>query len=190
MATKSLADIFAERDELLKQTQDAKFSHLDTVVTDQPDRIQIVLKPVAKSWEELEVILKQVVNLQGMWNTVRELYDQGKGVELEAAAEIALARNRQTPFQYFCGMVAKKHGNWEKHTLKTIEETWKVRQNALRVIEQLKLEAAATGFVLGLCWKFKDSIIRFLGLATEQGYNIKNPAGYFFGIIKNVTAGT
>ena len=185
----SLADIFADRKAASKHEGASDFR----AIAPEPQKIetlQITLKPTAKSWEDLEAILKDVVNLSGMWRTVRALYEQGRGAELETAAEIALARNRKTPFQYFCGMVSKKSGNWETQTLKTVEETWRVRQNALQLMEKLKLEAKSTGYILGLCWKFKDTIIRFLGIATEQGYGIKNPAGYFFGIIKTVTAST
>lgn len=190
-STQSTGDVLAGRMEALKQTR-ASISEGVQVFTPKETKIElseITIRPTEKNWEELEPILKQVVNLSGMWKTVRQRFDEGRGAELEAAAEIALDRYKQTAYQYFCGMVDKKHDNWER-TLKTVEESWRVRQNALQVIAKLKLEAKSTGYILGLCWKFKESIIRFLGIATEQGYGIKNQAGYFFGIIKNVTATT
>jgi K+ transporter len=192
MGTQSAADIISAKMAELKQKQGSITEGVQVFRPNaQPiDIATIIIKPSTKTWEELELVLRKVVNLSGMWKTVRERYDAGKGAELETAAEIALAKYKQTPYQYFAAMVDKKHGNWEEQTLKTVEETWKVRQDALRVMETLKLDGKITNYVLSLVWKFRSSITRFLALATEKGYNIKNPAGYFFGIIKNIKAAT
>jgi len=150
-----------------------------------PQQVQpILIKPTASSWEDLEQKLKQVINLPGLWITVSELYDQGYGAELETAAEIALAKYKKGPCQLFATMVSKKAGNWATRTLQMVRETWEIRRNALQVMEKLKLKAETAKVILGIAWRLKGSIMHYLGLATEQGTGIKNPAGVFFALTK------
>ena len=85
-------------------------------------------------------------------------------------------------------MVSKKSGNWHTKTLQVVYATWEVRRNAREVIERLKLKAESTKAVLALAWRLKGSIMRFLGIATEQGTGIKNPAGVFFALTKQQPA--
>lgn len=85
-------------------------------------------------------------------------------------------------------MVSKKAGNWATKTLQVVHETWEVRRNALKVMEQLHLAASSTKAIFALAWRLKTSILRFLGIATEQGTGIKNPAGVFFALTKRQKA--
>ena len=48
--------------------------------------LPIIVKPSMPSWEDLQAKLEHVINLPGLWITIRELYDQGYGAELETAA--------------------------------------------------------------------------------------------------------
>ena len=184
MSIASTADILAAKVAQLKQTQSGVTA---SVRIFEPTTQPIRIKPVASSWEVLEQKLAQVVNLPGLMTTVRELYDQGYGAELETAAEIALATATKSPFHLFAAMVSKKSGNWRIKTLKVVQETWEVRRNALVVIDKLKLKAESTRAVLALAWRLKGTIMRFLGIATEQGTGIKNPAGVFFALTKKST---
>ncbi len=146
---------------------------------------KIIVKPVVNSWEELEKKLEKVINLPGLWITVKELYEQGYGAELETAADIALATHtKEKPFNLFAASVSKKSGNWATRTLKMVHDTWEVRQNALEVMDKLKLKADSTNAILSLAWRLKGTIIRFLGIATEQGTGINNPIGYFFAMTR------
>jgi len=144
----------------------------------------IIIKPAACTWEELEEKLSKIINLPGLWITVREYYEQGLGPELETAAEIALATATKSPYNLFAAMVSKKSGNWAARTLKIVYETWEVRRNALLVMDKLNLEAKSAKAILALAWRLKGTIIRFLGIATEQGMGIKNPIGLFFALTK------
>lgn len=152
-----------------------------------PQAQPISIKPTASTWEELQQKLAQVINLPGLWSTVRALYDQGCGPELETAAEIALATAKKSPFHLFATMVSKKSGNWAARTLPMVHTTWEVRRNTLQVIEKLKLAASSTYAILALAWRLKGTIMRFLGLATEQGTGVNNPAGLFFALTKKPT---
>ncbi len=154
----------------------------------EPVRGPILIKPAASSWEVLEKKLQQVVNLPGLMRTVRELYDQGYGAELETAVEIAQATAKKSPFHLFAAMVSKKSGNWATRTLKMVYETWEVRRNTRTVIDKLQLKAESTKAVLALAWRLKGTIIRLLGIATERGTGIKNPAGVFFALTKKQPA--
>jgi len=181
MATEIAGNILANRLAELKQKQGS----FDTArIIELPAIERIIIKPNASSWDDLEKKLDKVINLPGLWITVRQLYEAGKGSELETAAEIALAKARKSPFNMFAAMVSKKSGNWETRTLKMVRETWDVRRNAVQVIDRLKLPFKSTKAILAMAWRLKNSIIRFLGIATEQGQGIKNPVGLFFALTK------
>lgn len=156
---------------------------IETVRVFEPETQPILFKPTASSWEVLEPKLAKVVNFLGVMKRARELYDQGYGAELETAAEIALARAAKR-FNYFSHMIAKKYDDWETKTLPTVHATWEVRRNALKVMRELKLKAESTNPVLALAWRLRGTILRFLGIATEQGTGIENPAGVFFALTK------
>ena len=162
----------------------------ETVRVFDPKAQPILIKPAASSWEVLEKKLEQVVNLSGLMTTVRELYDQGYSAELETAAEIALATATKSPFHLFAAMVSKKSGNWKTITLQVVYATWEARRNAREVIDKLKLKAESTKAVLALAWRLKGTILRFLGIATEQGTGIINPTGVFFALTKKQSATT
>ena len=181
MAAESAGTILAERMAQLKQKQT---SLADTAQVYTPNIQPILIKPMASSWDELEKKLEQIINLPGIWITVRELYEQGQGAELETAAEIALAIAKKSPYHLFAAMVSKKSGNWAARTLKMVQQTWEVRRNALQVMDKLKLKTESAKAILAIAWRLKNSIIRFLGIATEQGTGIKNPIGLFFALTK------
>jgi hypothetical protein len=136
------------------------------------------------SWDDLQAKLAHVINLPGLWITIRERYDQGYGAELETAAEIALATAKKSPYHLFAAMTSKKAGKWATITLAMVRETWQVRRNALHVVERLKLQVGSIKAVLALSWRLRGSIMRYLGLATEQGTGIRNPIGVFFALTK------
>jgi hypothetical protein len=146
--------------------------------------LPIIIKPSMPSWEDLQAKLHHVINLPGLWITIRELYDQGYGAELETAAEVALATAKKSPFHLFATMTSKKAGKWATVTLAMVHETWQVRRNALQVIERLKLPVGSIKVILALSWRLRGSILRYLGIATEQGTGIRNPAGVFFALTK------
>ena len=181
MATESARDILADR---LAQFKQKSESLTEKAQVFTPNTQPIIIKPAASSWEELEKKLDRVINLPGLWVTVRQLYEQGQGAELETAAEIALATAKKSPYNLFAAMVSKKSGNWATRTLKMVQETWSVRRSALEVMDKLKLEAKSAKAILAIAWRLKGSIIRFLGIATEQGTGIRNPIGYFFALTK------
>ena len=146
--------------------------------------LPLIVKPSMPAWEDLQEKLEHVINLPGLWITIRELYDQGYGAELETTAEIALATAKKSPYHLFATMTSKKAGKWATITLAMVHETWQVRRNALQVVERLKLSSGNLKAVLALSWRLRGSIMRFLGLATEQGTGIRNPAGVFFALTK------
>lgn len=148
------------------------------------DKPAIIVRPEVSSWEELSIELDKVINYPGLWITVRELYEQGYGAELATAVEIALNIYKKNPVNLFAAMVSKKSGNWANKTLNMIKETWKVRYNALQVIERLNIPADSTKAILALSWRLRGTIIRFLSMATEQGTNVRNPIGLFFALTK------
>jgi hypothetical protein len=181
MSTQSTGDILADR---IAQLKRKNLSAADTIRAFEPAMHRIVIKPNTTSWNVLQTKLDKVINLPGLWITVRELYEAGQGPELETAAEIALAKARKSPFNMFAAMVSKKSGNWGKRTLQMVHDTWDVRRNALEVIDKLKLKADSTLAILKLAWRLKGTIMQYLGRATEQGTGIKSPAGVFFAITK------
>lgn len=156
----------------------------------EPKPQPILIKPAASSWEILEQKLRQVVNLPGLMTTIRELYNQGYSAELETAAEIAVGTATKSRFNLFAAMVSKKSGNWNTKTLPTVYATWEARRNASTVMDKLKLKAESMRPVLALAWRLKGTILRFLGIATEQGTGIHNPAGVFFALTKRQLATT
>ena len=79
--------------------------------------LPLIVKPSMPAWEDLQVKLEHVINLPGLWITIRELYDQGYGAELETAAEIALATAKKSPYHLFATMTSKKAGKWATITL-------------------------------------------------------------------------
>jgi hypothetical protein len=194
MGTEAAGSILAERMAQLKQGLQANTAQ---IIAPEPQKIDtrlIAVKPIAKNWEQLLEILEPVLDADGLYRrclliTIRELYEQGYSAELETMAELAKKlANKQPPSHYFARSISKRSGNWATKTLSKVHETWEVRKTALEVMERLKLDATSTNYVLSLAWKFKGTLMRFLGIATEQGYGIKNPAGYFFGIVKNTLA--
>lgn len=201
MSTAALGDIFADKMAQFKQGQGSTTVAGAQVFTPPEPKVDgrlIAIKPIAKSWEDLVATLDELKALDptGEYRarnlkTLRALYDQGYSAELETAAELASKlANKKAVSHYFARMISKRGGNWEPRTLPKVRETWEVRKNALDVMEQLKLDEKITNYVLSLAWKFKGVIVRFLSIATEKGYGITNPAGYFFGIVKNAQAAT
>jgi hypothetical protein len=197
MSTESAGNILAERMAQFKQKQqktEITQANPPEVKIDRGVVISLTVRPVVKNWEDLVSILDsyQALDEGGLYRrliliTVRDLYEQGYGSELATTAELAKQlANKEAPSHYFARCVSKRAGKWHAVTLEMVRKTWEVRKNAQLVIEKLKLKEKSTGYVLSLAWKFKGSIIRFLAQATEQGYGIKNPAGYFFGIIKHI----
>ena len=182
MSTVTAGDVLAARVAQLKQTQEGRAATVQVYVS---KALPIIVKPMAASWEDVEQKLKQVINLPGLWVTVGELYDQGYGAELETAADIALAvHKKESPCNLFAKMVSKKSGNWLTKTLQKVHEVWEIRRNALLVMERLNLAATTAKKVLCIAWRLKGSIMHYLGLATEQGTGIQNPAGVFFALTK------
>lgn len=158
----------------------------DTARIIEPPRAQqIIIKPRPTSWEALEQKLSQVINLDGLWIRVRQLYDAGQGAELETAAEIALAKARKNPRNMFAAMVSKSSDNWETRTLKTVHDTWDVRRDTVEVMDRLKLPRKSLKPVLAIAWRLRGTIIQYLGRALEQGTGIKNPIGLFFALTKH-----
>ena len=188
MYTLSAGEILQSRYANLKQKQareNTSFGYIAGVLVNKPAlELQLIVKPSTPSWEDLQAKLGHVINLPGLWITIRELYDQGFGAELETAAEIALATAKKSPFHLFATMTSKKAGKWTTVTLKMVHETWQVRRNALLVVERLKLPVGSIKAILALSWRLRDSILRYLGLATEQGTGIRNPVGIFFALTK------
>jgi hypothetical protein len=182
MSIASAGDILAEKIAQFKQTQ---ADLTDTVRIFEPKQQPILIKPAASSWETLEQKLKQVINFYGVWIKVRRLYDQGYGAELETAIEIALAKYKKSqPYSYFATMVNNESGNWETRTLRTVHETWEARRHTREVMDKLKLKPESTNAILALAWRLKGSIMRFLGIATEQGTGVRNAVGLFFALTK------
>lgn len=183
MSTERVNTTLADRWAQLKEQKQQRVA--DTVRVFEPTKQQpIIIKPNISSWEDLEKKLDQVINLPGLWITIRKLYEAGQGAELETAAEIALAKAKKSPFNMFAAMVSKKSGNWGKRTLKMVQDTWEVRRNALEVIDKLKLKADSAKAILAIAWRLKGSLARYLALATEQGTGIRNPIGLFFALTK------
>jgi len=181
MSTASAGSILAERLVQYKQKQGDVASNTSIII---PQVQPIIIKPSMPSWDDLQEKLQHVINLAGLWITIRELYDQGYGAELETAAEIALATAKKSPYHLFATMTSKKAGKWAAITLAMVHETWQVRRNALHVVERLKLQVGSIKAVLALSWRLRGTIMRYLGLATEQGTGIRNPAGVFFALTK------
>jgi hypothetical protein len=181
MSTVTASEVLAARVAQLKQTQGEIAAAAQVYI---PETQPIIIKPSMPSWEDLQAKLAYVINLPGLWITIRQLYEQGYGAELETAAEIALATAKKSPFHLFATMTSKKAGKWATITLTMVHETWQVRRNALHVIERLKLRVDSLKAILALSWRLRDSIMRYLGLATEQGIGIKNPIGLFFALTK------
>ncbi len=183
MSTEHVGNTLTDRWAQLQGTRPQSIT--DTVRVFEPSKLQpIIIKPTAKSYDELEVILKKVINYGGLWITVRKLFEEGRGAELETAAEIALAKARKSPYNMFAAMISKKSGNWEKRTLQMVRDTWEVRRNAMEVLDKLKLGADSAKAILAIAWRLRGNIIRLLALATEQGSKIRNPIGLFFALTK------
>ncbi len=103
MSTLSAGAVLQERFASFKQKQ-----HCYVASKELP----LIIRPPMPSWEDLQAKLEHVINLPGLWITIRELYDQGYGAELETAAEIALATAKKSPFHLFATMTSKKAGKW------------------------------------------------------------------------------
>jgi hypothetical protein len=188
MSTATAGSVLAARMAQFKQSQEGSAA---TAQVFEPKVLPIIVKPMAANWEDLEQKLKQVINLPRLWVTVGELYDQGYGAELETAADIALAvHKKESLCNLFATMVSKKSGNWATKTLQKVHEVWEIRRNALEVMERLKLASTSARKVLSIAWRLKGAIMHYLGLATEQGTGIKNPAGVFFALTKQLNRQT
>ncbi len=181
MSTASAGSILAERLVQYKQKQGDVAGNTSIII---PQVQPIIIKPSMLSWEDLQEKLQHVINLPGLWITIRELYDQGYGAELETAAELALATAKKSPYHLFATMTSKKAGKWATITLAMVHETWQVRRNALLVVERLRLQVGSIKAILALSWRLRGSIMRYLGIATEQGTGIRNPIGVFFALTK------
>src|SRR2546421_5603944 len=105
--------------------------------------LPLIVKPSMPTWDDLQAKLGHVINLPGLWITIRELYDQGYGAELETAAEIALATAKKSPYHLFATMTSKKAGKWATKTLAMVHETWQVRRNALLSLNGSNYHTAA-----------------------------------------------
>jgi len=184
MSTQSTGEILAEKLAQFKQKQS---NITDGVRVFEPVEIQpAIIIPGAPTWDELERSLQDVTVIKKplIWITIKKLFEQGYGAALMTAAEIARERHtKDNPSRYFIKSISKASGNWGR-TLKTVHETWEVRRNAREVIDRLKLKIESTKAILKLAWRLKGSIIHYLGLATEQGTGINNPAGVFFALTK------
>jgi hypothetical protein len=186
MSTEHIEDTLGKRMAQLKQRRSGL---ADTVTAyEPPQALPLIIKPAVSSWADLERKLDQVINLPGLWITVRELYEAGQGAELETAAEIAQAKARKSPYNMFAAMVSKKSGNWGSRTLQMVHDTWDTRRNALEVIHRLKLPNDSAKAILAIAWRLKGTIMRYLGMATEQGTGVKNPIGLFFALAKKPSA--
>lgn len=174
MSTVQASDLFAKRFEEMKSKNIA--------VTTVAKGRTTPGKPTVSSWEELKAwfIEKDLVNFLGTWKRAKDLYDLGFGAELKETGEIALERAKH-PRNYFATMISIASGNWPR-TLRTVHDTWNVRRLAHEVMEKLKLDIKSTKAIFALAWRLKGSIQRFLGVATEQGTGIKNPAAVFFAL--------
>ena len=157
------------------------------LVLPEAKTLPILIRPTAPTWEQLVEKIDKIVNLPGLWFTITELYDAGYGAELITAAEMAMEIHakqpkREKPNNLFAKSISKKSGNWETKTLKLVKDAWEARQHALEVVERLDLKKEPKIYlrVLALAWKLKGTIIRYLGMAMEEGRGIKNPAGMFF----------
>lgn len=181
MSTVMASEVLASRMAQFKQTQDTVAAGVRVYA---PEMLPIIIKPATPTWEDLQAKLEHVINLPGLWITIRERYEQGYGAELETAAEIALATAKKSPYHLFATMTSKKAGKWASVTLAMVHEAWQVRRNAVLVMERLKLPLDSLKAILALSWRLKGSIMRYLGLATEQGVGIRNPAGLFFALTK------
>jgi hypothetical protein len=181
MNTVSAGSILAERLVHYRQKQVDGEGNASIII---PQVQPLIIKPSMPSWEDLQEKLEHVINLPGLWITIRELYDQGYGAELETAAEIAFATAKKSPYHLFATMTSKKAGKWATVTLAMVHETWQVRRNALLVVERLKLQVGSTKAILALSWRLRGTIMRYLGIATEQGTGIRNPVGVFFALTK------
>lgn len=145
------------------------------------------MRPTTPSWGDLEVQLSEVVNLPGFIQTrLKELYDNGYGAELVTCIDIAKNTARKSVYNLFAAMTSKKAGNWESKTLPMVKTVWSVRNNTLKVIEQLGLPVDSTKAILKLCWKLRGRVNQLLHLATT-GDNIKNKQALFFWLTKNST---
>jgi hypothetical protein len=69
MSTVAAGDVLAARMAQFKHKQE---DLAETAAYFVPQIQPIIIKPIAPRWEELE----QVINLPGLWITVRELYDR------------------------------------------------------------------------------------------------------------------
>jgi len=184
----ALSDIASTRFQTIREQHDkeqAQSGLSETVRVFEPTQQPILIKPTSKSWEELKKMLEPVINLENLWSRARKLYDQGYGSELETAAELAQKlATIMPPTHYFASSIGKKKGFWGTKTLPTVHATWEVRRNALKVMRELKLKAESTNPVLALAWRLRGTILRFLGIATEQRTGIENPAGVFFALTR------
>jgi hypothetical protein len=156
--------------------------------------LPILIRPVAPAWEQLVEKVNPIVNLPGLWITITKLYNEGYGAELVTLVDMVLeihTKNpkREKPNNLFAASISKTSGNWKTKTLKLIHDAWEARQHAREVIDRLNIEQQPKTYrqVLALAWKLKGTIVRFLGMATEQGTGIKDKTKVFFALCLNAT---
>lgn len=180
------SNIFTNRFNELRTSKVASDLHFDISSYEKAAQ-SILIRPTTPSWEDLEKQLSEVVNLNGfIQSRLKELYDKGYGAELVTCIDIAKNTARKSVYNLFATMTSKKAGNWETKTLPMVKTVWSVRNNTLKVLEQLGLPVGSTKAILKLCWKLRGRVNQLLHLATT-GDNIKNKQALFFWLTKNST---
>ena len=143
-----------------------------------------LVKPTSPSWEELIVLLSDVVNMPGFLETrIKYLYTQGYGAELVTAAEIARVAAYKSPQALFTRSTSKSEDNWEKRTLAVVKKTWEARRITLEVIDKLGLtDPRQTRLILHLAHTLRSRLLQYLSMATKGEGKVKNPRGLFFSL--------
>jgi hypothetical protein len=143
-----------------------------------------LVKPSSPSWDELVILLQDVVNMPGFLETrIKYLYEQGYGAELVTAAEIARTTAYKSPQALFTRSTSKSEDNWEKRTLAVVKKTWEARRITLEVIDKLGLtDPKQTRLILFLAHKLRSRLLQYLSMATKGEGRVKNPRGLFFAL--------
>jgi len=196
--TQSVGEVFsANTARYQKQTADMRqglVAKAPVATIPETKTLPILIKPVAPTWEQLVEKVNPIVNLPGLWITITELYNGGYGAELVTLVDMVLeihTKNpkREKPNNLFAASISKTSGNWKTKTLKLIHDAWEARRHAVEVIDRLNIEQQSKAYrqVLALAWKLKGTIVRFLGMATEQDTGIKDKTKVFFALCLNAT---
>jgi len=143
-----------------------------------------LIKPSSPTWEQLVVLLQDVINMPGFLETrIKYLYEQGYGAELVTAAEIARVAAYKSPQALFTRSTSKSEDNWEKRTLLVVKKTWEARRITLEVIDKLGLtDPKQTRLILHLAHKLRSRLLQYLSMATKGEGKVKNPKGLFFAL--------